>query len=183
MPVRHLLMCINTKTDKHGHIPDEFQPSYTELARMMGATTRSVIKWAKQAEDEGWILVARPTKRAAQVDKARNRYRLLLPDEGNEPAGHVNEDHMPSERGSHGYVNDVHTSQSPSDHSHSANAASGYAAMVGDDGALDAIEEAVGGFQDTEETTATAMLDRYPVQAIVNTIEKRRLEPWRGWPS
>jgi hypothetical protein len=199
MSVRHLLMVINIKTDRFGRIPDEFQPSYTELAASMGASTRGVKKWVAVAEDAGWLIVTRPSTYASQTEHARNKYQPVLPSRASEPGspgdamdplGHhpVNEVHLPGESDAPDLVNDVHTIQHTSDHSHSATqpppiGGADDAAVDLLDQVRDSVEDIVGGFFGDEESALLGMFEHYDngrrkpavlVTVLANAITKRR---------
>lgn len=93
-PERHTLLTLTSLVDpRTGLIPDRFQPSLTDLTRHTGLGRSTIVRALNATEEGGWIKRTVPTKKAAQKNKEKTSYLLVIPagalteDEESDPVG------------------------------------------------------------------------------------------------
>lgn len=83
-PARLILLALAVLADwPGGVIPAKFSPSLSTLQLMTGLSRSALATHLNAVERvagrDGWAVRARPTKRQAQMEKERTRYRLVIP--------------------------------------------------------------------------------------------------------
>ncbi|MCG5460824.1 hypothetical protein MED01_004250 [Micromonospora sp. MED01] len=83
-PARLILLALAVLADwPGGVIPAKFSPSLSTLQVMTGLSRSALATHLNAIERvagrDGWVVRARPTKRQAQTEKERTRYRLSIP--------------------------------------------------------------------------------------------------------
>ncbi|MFE9955859.1 hypothetical protein [Micromonospora sp. NPDC005299] len=83
-PARLILLALAVLADwPGGVIPAKFSPSLSTLQVMTGLSRSALAThlnaMERSARRDGWVVRARPTKRQAQMEKERTRYRLTVP--------------------------------------------------------------------------------------------------------
>lgn len=79
-PERHTLLTLTSLVDpKTGLIPERFQPSLTDLTRFTKLGRSTIARSLNAAEEGGWIKRTVPNKKAAQMNKEKTNYLLLIP--------------------------------------------------------------------------------------------------------